>query len=99
MIRPLTAAAPLLALTLLLSACASPEQRAAAAKAQLEADSAECQSLGFKPDTEAFSNCLLKLREIRAEEATAQAQRRANDRYLFGPHWPWYNRRDPYWRY
>ncbi len=81
---------------LVLAACVSPEERAAAARAQLAADRAECEGLGFEPETEAFSNCLLKLREIRADEARAAELRRANNRYLFGPAWPYpYGR--PYW--
>ncbi len=87
-------------LALTLSACASAEDRAARAQAQLAADQAECEGLGFTPETEAFGNCLLKLREIRAEEATAREQRRANNRAIWGPDWPWYyNRgfRGRYW--
>ncbi|CDO59506.1 hypothetical protein BN1012_Phect1292 [Candidatus Phaeomarinobacter ectocarpi] len=81
------------ALALTVSACATAEDRAARAQAQLAADKAECQTLGFTPDTEAFSNCLLKLREIRAEEAAAIEQRRANNRAIWGPDWPWYYNR------
>ncbi len=81
------------ALALTLTACASAEDRAARAQAQLTADKTECQNLGFKPETEAFSNCLLKLREIRAEEAAAIEQRRANNRAIWGPDWPWYYNR------
>jgi len=81
------------ALALTLAACASAEDRAARAQAQLAADKAECQTLGFTPETEAFSNCLLKLREIRAEEAAAREQRRANNRAIWGPDWPWYYNR------
>ena len=81
------------ALALTLTACASAEERAARAQAQLAADQAECKTLGFTPETEAFSNCLLKLREIRAEEASAREQRRANTRAIWGPDWPWYYRR------
>ncbi len=81
------------ALALTVSACATAEDRAARAQAQLAADRAECQTLGFTPDTEAFSNCLLKLREIRAEEAAAIEQRRANNRAIWGPDWPWYYNR------
>ncbi|MBX3507792.1 MAG: hypothetical protein KF714_03335 [Parvibaculum sp.] len=61
-----------------LAACASPEEQAARAAAQLQADQAECQHIGFNPGTEAFSNCLLKLREIRAQEENTQELRRAN---------------------
>lgn len=85
---------------LLLTACATPEQRAQHAQAVLAADKAECTKLGFTPDTEAFSTCLLKLREIRADERLALEQRRATNRYYFGPHWPWlYNRgyRNRHW--
>ena len=86
-------------LALTLTACASAEDRAARAQAQLAADKAECETLGFTPDTEAFSNCLLKLREIRAEEATAREQRRANNRAIWGPDWPWFYNRGYHGRY
>lgn len=93
--RALVLAAAFLAL----AACATPEQRAARAEAQLAADKTECTRLGFTAGTEAFSNCLLKLREIRAEEARARAVERANDRWMWGPHWSrWpYHYRRPYW--
>lgn len=91
---PLAAAA-----CLALAACASPEHRAERARAQLDADRAECTVLGFEDATPAFSDCLLRLREIRAGEARARAQERANDRWLRGPswsRWPYHHRR-PYW--
>ena len=86
-------AAACIAVATLLAACTTPEQRAQRAQALLAADKAECTQLGFTPDTEAFSTCLLKLREIRADERLALEQRRATNRATFGPHWPWfYNR-------
>ena len=91
--RALTSPLLVLGLALGLSACATAEDRAARAQALLIADKAECETLGFKPETEAFSNCLLKLREIRAEEAAAIEQRRANNRAIWGPDWPWYYNR------
>jgi hypothetical protein len=56
---------------LVLAACSSPAERAAAAEKVERADSAECQRLGFKESTENFGNCILKLREIRAQEKAA----------------------------
>lgn len=50
---------------LLLSACADP----VAEQARLDAaDHQNCLDLGFKPGTEAYGNCRLKMREIRARE-------------------------------
>jgi hypothetical protein len=55
---------------LLLSACADP----AAEKARLDAiDHQNCVDLGFKPGTEAYGNCRLKMREIRAKEEGTQS--------------------------
>jgi len=51
-----------------MAGCVSPEERAAAEQRQEQADRAECRRLGFKDGTEGFGNCLLKLREIRAEQ-------------------------------
>jgi len=70
-------------IALVLSACSTPEERAARAQAQLDADKAECVELGFTPDTEALSNCILQLRQIRADEQIAREQRRANNNFLF----------------
>jgi len=53
---------------LLLAGCASEAERQAAEQAQLAADQQECANLGFEPGTEAFGDCLLKLRELRAME-------------------------------
>ncbi|MGK2739264.1 hypothetical protein ACSHT0_00055 [Tepidicaulis sp. LMO-SS28] len=78
-------------LALALTACVSAEERAQMAEAQRSADRAECQNLGFEPETEAFSECLLKLREIRAQEQHTQAVERARQDYLFNGPWP-------YWR-
>lgn len=93
--------------SLLLAACTTAQERADRAQriaaAQLTIDRAECTELGFTPKTDAFSNCLLKLREIRAIEAETEAQRRAEAQYraqaLWGPNWPWHYdrwRRYPY---
>ena len=53
---------------LALAGCASEEEQRAAELAQAEADRQECRELGFQDGTEAFSDCMLKLREIRAME-------------------------------
>ncbi len=44
--------------TLLAAGCASEQEIAAA-------DSARCESFGFKPDTEAFAQCRLELYKAR----------------------------------
>lgn len=54
-----------IAAPLALSACADP----AAEKARLDAaDHQNCVELGFEPNTEAYGNCRLKMKEIRAKE-------------------------------
>jgi len=53
-----------------LSACVTAEQRMAQQR-QLDAyDDAQCQQLGFRPGSEAYGNCRLKMREIRAKEGS-----------------------------
>jgi hypothetical protein len=55
---------------LLAAACADP----AAEQARLDAvDNQNCIDLGFKPGTEPYGNCRLKLKEIRAKEAGSQS--------------------------
>lgn len=55
----------LLALPLALGACSDP----AAEQARLDAvDHQNCVDLGFKQGTEAYGNCRLKMKEIRAKE-------------------------------
>jgi len=55
---------------LLATACADP----AAEQARLDAvDNQNCIDLGFKPGTEPYGNCRLKLKEIRAKEAGTQS--------------------------
>ncbi|HUD53095.1 hypothetical protein [Parvibaculum sp.] len=79
---------------LTLAACVSPEEQAAMDAAQRQADGQECQSLGFKPGSTAFGNCMLKLKEIRAQENNTRAIDRANN---MPP--PWWGPRygPPYW--
>lgn len=61
----------LLALGMGLSACASDR---AAEQARIDAiDNQNCIDLGFKPGTEAYGNCRLKLKEIRAQEDAKNA--------------------------
>ncbi|MDO8422704.1 MAG: hypothetical protein Q7S99_11140 [Parvibaculum sp.] len=79
---------PLTALVLL-AGCASSEQIAARDNAQRQLDERECQQLGFSPATEPFANCLLRLKEIRAQEANTDAMRRANTPDPWGPWGPW----------
>lgn len=79
---------------LALAACVSPEEQAAREAAQRQADANECQNLGFKPGTNGFGNCMLKLKEIRAQEENTRAIDRANN---MPP--PWWGPRygPPYW--
>lgn len=77
---------------LTLSACATPEQRASQAAAQRNADEAECTTLGFQPQTEAFADCLLRLREIRSDNAKTRALNNAHR----DPFWPRYRSRYRY---
>ncbi len=71
---------------LALSACTTAEERAAVIEAQQARDHEECRSLGFKVKTESYSNCLLKLREIRAQERTAAAARNSHYSIGYGGH-------------
>ena len=50
-----------LAVLVLLSACASPEQQAAIRQQQIEEDAQQCRAYGLKPRTEAFANCRMQL--------------------------------------
>lgn len=79
---------------LLLAACSTPEQQAARAAQQESADSAECTRLGFTPQTDAFANCLLKLREIRTQEKNTRALQR---NYRSSPFWGTPFHRYPYY--
>lgn len=80
-----------------LTGCVSPEQQAAQDAAQLQLDKTECQKLGFKADTEGFANCLLKVREIRAQNANTDAIRNANTPRPWGPWGPYGRPYSPYW--
>jgi len=51
---------------LALAACADPAARQAE---QDMTDHQNCVELGFEPNTEAYGNCRLKMREIRAKES------------------------------
>lgn len=88
-----------LAFFLALAACVSPEEQAARDAAQAEADARECQSLGFKPGTNGFGNCMLKLKEIRAQEENTRALDRVNNSPWWGPYGPYYGPYygRPYW--
>lgn len=79
----------ILASILLLAGCVSAEQQARYDAAQMQADTAECQRLGFKAGTEGMSNCILKLREIRVQEENTDELRRANMPDPWGPWGPW----------
>jgi hypothetical protein len=67
-----------LVLCLAMTGCVSSQDIAAA-------DNQECIELGFEPGTEAYGNCRLKLREIRAMERQTMAVENTF----------WYGR--PYW--
>ncbi|MGX1199271.1 hypothetical protein [Parvibaculum sp. MBR-TMA-1.3b-4.2] len=96
MMKPLVLAFAL-SLPLFAAACTTPGEEAAQAQARLAADKAECARLGFKEGTDDFSNCLLKLREIRAIKAETRS--RDLDR-MNRPWWPYYSPGYPpyYWR-
>ncbi|MES1990679.1 MAG: hypothetical protein V4441_06990 [Pseudomonadota bacterium] len=79
----------ILASVLLLAGCVSAEEQARQDAAQMQADTGECARLGFKPTTEGMSNCILKLREIRAQEENTEELRRANMPDPWGPWGPW----------
>jgi hypothetical protein len=67
-----------LALGMTLSACAGDP---AAEQARIDAiDNQNCIDLGFKPGTEPYGNCRLKLKEIRAQEEA----KNANSPFHFG---------------
>jgi len=53
---------------LLLTACASPADRAREKALLDRADHHHCLDLGFEEETEAYGNCRLKLKEIRAAQ-------------------------------
>lgn len=75
-----------LAALLVVAGCVSPEEQAARDAAQQQADANECQKLGFTAGSEAAGNCVLKLREIRAQEANTDEIRRSS---LPSPWWPY----------
>lgn len=66
---------------MLLTACASDP---AAEQARLDAiDNQNCTDLGFKPGTEPYGNCRLKLKEIRATQA-AENEKSSGVHFGFG---------------
>lgn len=84
---------------LALAACVSPQEEAARAAAQQQSDRGECQRIGFTSDTDAFANCMLKLREIRAQEENTRALRRANTPSpWWGPYPGYYPYPHPHYR-
>lgn len=67
MIRHWLAATLLLGTIALLGACADQSTKAAE-QARIDAkDNQDCLDLGFKPGNDAYGNCRLKLKEIRAQ--------------------------------
>lgn len=84
-----------IAALLTLAACVSPQQQEAMRQAQMQRDANECASLGFRPNSQAMSECMLKLREIRATESNTRAVERSrmNDDWYWGRPYGRY----PYW--
>ena len=67
------AAGFVMALGLMMSACTTEADRAAE-RARLDAiDHQNCLDLGFRTGTEAYGNCRLKMREIRARQEATQS--------------------------
>ena len=74
-------AAVLLGLALGLSACAGDP---AAEQARIDAiDNQNCVDIGFKPQTEPYGNCRLKLKQIRAQQ-DAEAERNSGIHFGVG---------------
>lgn len=69
---------------LLLSACASKQEIAAAQARQDAADSQECIQLGFKPATEAYGNCRLRVKEMRVQASLSRSYDRAHTCFGMG---------------
>lgn len=73
--------AVLLGLLTGLTACAGDP---AAEQARNDAkDNQDCVDMGFKPDTEPYGNCRLKLKQIRAQH-DADAERNSGPNFSFG---------------
>ena len=53
---------------LMLAGCQSPAAQAQREIEQSLQDRQTCEEFGFEPDTEAFANCLLKMKELRADD-------------------------------
>ncbi len=53
---------------LFLAGCETAADRAAEQDRQNAADTKNCTDLGFKQGTDAFGNCMLKMRELRASK-------------------------------
>ena len=64
--RAFLRAAGLAAGCVILAACTTPEERAAAQAEQERVDHAQCVGLNFEPGTEAYGHCRLRLMEARA---------------------------------
>ncbi len=56
---------------LLLTACTTPEERAARQAAIDAQDHAECLKLGFQPNHPSYGDCRLRLKEMRVQERIA----------------------------
>jgi hypothetical protein len=85
-----------MAALLMMTACISPEEQAAMDAAQRQADAQECQSLGFRSGSNGFGNCMLKLKEIRAQQENTEEIRRMNT--MPSPWWPYGPFGPPFYR-
>ena len=65
----------LFASLLLLTACVTDAEREAELARQEAEDHQRCVDLGFEAGTEAYGNCRLEIREIRAQESEKAAHR------------------------
>lgn len=61
--------------TVLLTACATPQQRA---ERQMRVYGPYCDTLGFQRDTDPWRNCILQQAGIAAQQAAASAANTAN---------------------
>lgn len=79
MMKPLMATLLSLGLlTPLLAGCANQSSRDAENAKIAAEDDENCRELGFEPGTEAYGNCRLKLKEIRAQERANGAYNNSN---------------------
>jgi hypothetical protein len=61
-----------LLLSVMLAGCATPQEIELRRQQQEQADIRSCVELGFKPGTDSFADCRLRLVEMRSRERTAR---------------------------